>query len=114
MDIAVCVIALIIAAGLGFIPASIAKKKGYDKYALWWFYGWMLFIVAIIHAACLPDKTVQTIPIQSASQAIPATPVSNIGQNAADELRKYKELLDIGALTQEEFDAKKAQLLKFL
>ena len=29
----------------------------------------------------------------------------------ADELKKYKELLDMGAITQEEFDAKKKQLL---
>ena len=42
------IVSLIIAAGLGFIPASIAKKKGYS-FGLWWFYGWMLFIVAIIH-----------------------------------------------------------------
>ncbi len=31
--------------------------------------------------------------------------------SAADELKKYKELLDIGVLTQEEFDAKKQELL---
>ena len=42
------VISLIIAAGLAFIPANIAKNKGYS-FGLWWFYGWMLFIVAIIH-----------------------------------------------------------------
>lgn len=30
----------------------------------------------------------------------------------ADELRKYKELLDIGAITQEEFEAKKKHLLE--
>ena len=29
----------------------------------------------------------------------------------ADELKKYKELLDMGAITQEEFDAKKKELL---
>ncbi len=29
----------------------------------------------------------------------------------ADEIKKYKELLDIGAITQEEYDAKKKQLL---
>ena len=29
----------------------------------------------------------------------------------ADELKKYKELLDMGIITQEEFDAKKKQLL---
>lgn len=33
------------------------------------------------------------------------------GVSAADELRKFKELLDMGVLTQEEFDAKKKQLL---
>ncbi len=31
--------------------------------------------------------------------------------NSADELRKYRELLDSGVITQEEFDAKKKQLL---
>ena len=29
----------------------------------------------------------------------------------ADELKKFKELLDNGVITQEEFDAKKKQLL---
>lgn len=32
-------------------------------------------------------------------------------QSNADELKKYKELLDSGIITQEEFDAKKKQLL---
>ncbi len=31
--------------------------------------------------------------------------------SAADEIRKYKELLDMGVITQEEFDTKKRQLL---
>ncbi len=31
--------------------------------------------------------------------------------STADELKKYKELLDLGVLTQEEFDVKKKQLL---
>lgn len=31
--------------------------------------------------------------------------------SSADELKKFKELLDTGAITQEEFDAKKKQLL---
>lgn len=31
--------------------------------------------------------------------------------SAADEIKKYKELLDMGAITQDEFDAKKKQLL---
>lgn len=35
----------------------------------------------------------------------------NIQQSSADELKKYKELLDSGVISQEEFDAKKKQLL---
>ena len=31
--------------------------------------------------------------------------------SVADEIKKFKELLDMGAITQEEFDAKKKQLL---
>ncbi len=31
--------------------------------------------------------------------------------SSADEIKKYKELLDIGAITQEEYDAKKKQIL---
>jgi len=35
----------------------------------------------------------------------------NEKQNPTDELKKFKELFDMGAITQEEFDAKKKQLL---
>jgi len=39
--------------------------------------------------------------------------VANVGSaiSSADELKKFKELLDYGIITQEEFDAKKKQLL---
>lgn len=39
------------------------------------------------------------------------THITQEAQSSADELRKYKELLDCGVITQEEFDAKKKQLL---
>ena len=35
----------------------------------------------------------------------------HISTSNADEIKKFKELLDIGAITQEEFDTKKNQLL---
>lgn len=44
---------------------------------------------------------------QQPAPVAPATPP----QDAADELKKYKELLDSGVITQEEFDQKKKQLL---
>lgn len=42
--------------------------------------------------------------IQMTAEAAPTT-------SAADEIKKYKELLDMGAITEEEFSAKKKQLL---
>lgn len=39
---------------------------------------------------------------------IPQTPPNSV----ADELAKYKNLLDSGAITQDEYDAKKSQLLR--
>lgn len=44
---------------------------------------------------------------QSSNSAKEQTAVTS----PADEIRKYKELLDIGAITQDEFDLKKKQLL---
>ena len=42
---------------------------------------------------------------------VQTTIMQEIPQSSADELKKYKELLDSGVITQEEFDAKKKQLL---
>lgn len=52
----------------------------------------------------------------SALQKIKAAQSANTGKivqqvSAADELKKFKELLDMGVISQQEFDAKKKQLL---
>jgi predicted Zn-dependent peptidase len=43
----------------------------------------------------------ENFPIQNSTNAL----------SSAEELKKFKELLDLGIITQEEFDAKKKQLL---
>ncbi len=48
------IVALAIAAGLGLIPAFIASRKG-RSFWLWWLYGWMLFIVALIHSLVIKE-----------------------------------------------------------
>ena len=45
------------------------------------------------------------------SVSVPVKQVVVQQNNAADELKKFKELLDMGAITQEEYDAKKKQIL---
>ena len=45
------------------------------------------------------------------AKVAPPTTIIQNNDSAADELKKFKELLDMGVITQEEFDAKKKQLL---
>ena len=88
-------ITLTVAAGLGIIPGKIAESKGHSFW-LWWFYGWMLFIVAIIHVQFIEDKNKKE-----------PQPMRNI----PDDLNKYKQLFDSGAITEQEYETKKKQLL---
>lgn len=43
---------IIICAILGCIPGAIASSKG-RSFGLWWLYGALLFIVALIHSLCI-------------------------------------------------------------
>lgn len=100
------IITLCIAALLGLIPANIAKNKGHS-FGLWWFYGWMLFIVAIIHVQFIEDYNAPEKEMKVVATIDPSSPV----YSTADELKKYKELLDQGVITEAEFNRKKQQLL---
>ncbi|MBN5198738.1 zinc ribbon domain-containing protein [Serratia proteamaculans] len=46
---------LVVAALLGLITAFIAQSKG-RSFAGWWVYGFLLFIVAIIHVLIIPSE----------------------------------------------------------
>ncbi|MBD2797742.1 zinc ribbon domain-containing protein [Xenorhabdus sp. 18] len=46
---------VIISAFLGLIPAGIAASKG-RSFGAWWFYGFLIFIVALIHSLVLESK----------------------------------------------------------
>jgi hypothetical protein len=55
------VITLIVAALFGLIPAKIAQSKGY-AFGKWWIYGFLIFIVAIIHACVVKPKVTSSVP----------------------------------------------------
>ena len=67
----------------------------------------LLFVnlVAGILLLCDKENGYREITVQP----IPAPMQPN---NSVDELKKYKELLDSGIITQEEFEEKKKQLLQ--
>ena len=53
------VVILVVAVLLGLIPAKIAQSKGY-AFGKWWVYGFLIFIVAIIHACVLKPKNISS------------------------------------------------------
>ncbi len=59
------------------------------------------------HSANVTEITAEEAAEARKAAAKPAVPAAS----NADELAKYKQLLDTGVITQEEFDAKKKQLL---
>ena len=87
---------------LYFIPYLIANKKGHPQetaiFILNLFAGWTIlaWIIALVWAFIKPR------PVSNMQQ----TPISS-----ADELIKYKNMLDSGVISQEEFDKKKKDLL---
>ena len=109
---------LAISVALGFIPATIARKKGYSQ-GLFWLFGLFLFLPALIVACCIEDKTKPKPPTAVyvaqpyaqpyAPPAAPPAPSSS--PSPVDELQRYKDLLDRGVISQEEYDAVKAKLL---
>lgn len=86
------------------------------------------FLSTTVRFDTLTDKTGLSVTKDNASQVLmviqevvkrckaranaqAAAPVAAATVSAADEILKFKSLLDAGILTQEEFDAKKKQLL---
>jgi hypothetical protein len=60
---------LFIAILIGVIPATIATLKG-RNFFIWWIYGALLFIVALIHSLLMSAVTkcpfcAETIPLQA-------------------------------------------------
>ena len=78
---------------IAIVPARIAKKKGYS-YAGFYVFGIFVWPAALIFALCIKDRA------------------NEAAAEGANALKAYKELLDSGAITQEEFDAKKAEILR--
>lgn len=72
----------------------------------------VLYIIDIINIATGNLRPADGSPYEDDKK--PSAQPSLTGANAADELMKYKELMDQGIITEDEFQNKKAQLLSLL
>lgn len=93
--------AIICAIVWAVVCLNVANNKGYSYQGTKWFWlGFFFGIIALIILLSKPNLYQQNI-------------MGGMAQNisVADELTKYKDLLDKGAITQEEFDRKKKELL---
>lgn len=77
----------------GLLTALIGKKKGSNA-VLCFIAGFLFWFIALAIAALMPYRREKVAE-----------------RSNADEIMKYKELLDAGAISQGEFDAKKKELL---
>lgn len=107
----ILIIGIIITAISTIVCPIIASSKGRSVVG-WLFGGFLLGGIGLIIVACLSNLN------KEAERRAEQMEAEDMGYLAAknqltpyDEIRKLKELLDMGAITQEEFDQKKKQLL---
>ena len=90
--------------------ARITANNIYDLYDLVAdVFGWFFVFAGLIGFCCF--GVVRAGCNCAAPPAAPIVPEESSTMDSVDELKKYKELADSGAITQEEFEAKKEQLL---
>ena len=113
---AIELIVLLIISSLYFIPTIIAfSRKRNNRTAIfilnlflgWTFVGWIASLVW----ACVADKP-QTIVVNNSYSSSEKTSDPNKIEDKFESLKKLKDLLDSGVLSQSEFEEQKARILK--
>lgn len=133
--LAICLLALFVYAWLGKIEITVSDKRVFGKAAFGKRVDLPLDSVSAVGTSFLKGIAVATssgrisfLMIQNSNEihkcvsellisrqgkhTESAIIKQEVSQSNADELKKFKELLDSGVITQEEFDAKKKQLLE--
>lgn len=100
-------IALAIVIALGFLSVMITSHKDFSDLPV---FAWLNLIIACI-AFPWSKKGYKGMPYVSKNEQTITKEKLDSSNDVADEIAKYKKLADNGTITQEEFEAKKKQLL---
>ena len=86
----------------GWAVNKVVKNRGYDENWFWWgfFFGLIALIVALTKPQNTYDQYKSTVTYENGANS-----------DKFAEVKKYKELMDAGIITEEEFDKKKSEIL---
>lgn len=99
------IISLVVLIVFTYYTCAIAKDVFSDGSRYEWTIGWLYYIILALHIVTV----ILSVVVKYKKFEDKEAKVSM--SNAPDDIAKFKELLDAGVITQEEFDAKKKQLL---
>ena len=93
-----------------FLIGNIANQIAFltDKLSIIWALKDFVSAASPVLLACI---VMENVPQVQTTKMVKKSPQIAKSDNRIEELTKLKDLLDVGAITQEEFDAKKKQLL---
>ena len=100
----------VIASVVLFLIGNIANQIAFltDKHSIIWALKDFVSVASPILLACI---VLENTPQAQTTKTVKQPTKTAKSDNRIEELTKLKDLLDIGAITQDEFDAKKKQLL---
>ena len=86
----------------GWAVNKVVKNRGYDENWFWW--GFFFGLIALIVALTKPQNTYGQYKSTVACE-------NGTNSDKFAEVKKYKELMDAGIITEEEFSKKKSEIL---
>lgn len=99
------IISLAVLVAYTYYACAIAQLVFSDSSRYEWTIGWLYYVIIALHILTV----ILSLVVKYKKFEDRETKANN--SNTPEEIKKYKELLDSGVITQDEFDAKKKQLL---
>lgn len=104
-------ICFIMLMGFSLYACKFASLTIYNGHVHYWEVGWLFYIIATLHILAIVLSILIKYQKDEEFPFVVAVRKKSANVDVVEELKRYKELLDSGVITQGEFEAKKKQLL---